>query len=78
MVGNEDEGVQDEAHHAVEGPVVREAPVTTANEYYCKTITVFDSIKLWQPGCACNPRQAKAAAKNIELERWASTVPVVS
>jgi hypothetical protein len=31
MVGNEDEGVQDEAHHAVEGPVVREAPVTTAN-----------------------------------------------
>jgi hypothetical protein len=30
MVGDEDEGVEEVAHHAVEGRVVREAPVTAA------------------------------------------------
>jgi hypothetical protein len=48
MVGDEDEGVEEVAHHAVEGRVVREAPVTTARRasqlfyivsYFCSTNT---------------------------------------
>jgi hypothetical protein len=62
MVGDEDEGVEEVAHHAVEGRVVREAPVTAARRtpqlLYIYIVSYF---------CSTNTRICKAL---VESRPW--------